>query len=114
MACKLILHPGSNLFFGYIVHVCFCMIITLYSLLPVNPCPAELFHIIFSAFKAGIANAISSFEWYFFKGDFSLKGGGDFLGGIFHSKGGLSPLEIFLSGEYYEISHLKNQQVKCN
>ena len=28
-----------------------------------NPCPAELFQIIFHSFKAGIANAISSFKW---------------------------------------------------
>ena len=29
---------------------------------PLNPCPAELFQIIFHSFKAGIANAISSFK----------------------------------------------------
>ena len=29
----------------------------------INPCPAELFQIIFHSFKAGIANAISSFKW---------------------------------------------------
>ena len=29
----------------------------------VNPCPAELFQIIFRSFNAGIANAISSFKW---------------------------------------------------
>ena len=28
-----------------------------------NPCPAQLFQIIFHSFKAGIANAISSFKW---------------------------------------------------
>ena len=28
-----------------------------------NPAPAELFQIIFLSFKAGIANAISSFKW---------------------------------------------------
>ena len=28
-----------------------------------NPCPAELFQIIFHSFEAGIANAISSFNW---------------------------------------------------
>ena len=28
-----------------------------------NACPAELFHLYFSLFEAGIANAISSFKW---------------------------------------------------
>ena len=34
--------------------------------LAVNPCAAELFISIFYSFKAGIANAISSFKWQFF------------------------------------------------
>ena len=34
--------------------------------LNLNPCPAELFRIIFHSFKAGIANAISSFKIFLF------------------------------------------------
>ena len=33
--------------------------------LNLNRFPAELFQIIFHSFKAGIANAISSFKWRF-------------------------------------------------
>ena len=36
---------------------------TLMSHFIFNPCAAELFQIIFHSFKAGIANAISSFKW---------------------------------------------------